>query len=147
MESKSEKAVESFKSGYNCAQSVLSAYSEELNIKPDLAQSITSGFGGGMAKLQHTCGAVTGAFMVMGIYNGNIYSDNNERKVKTMAMIREFNDKFTSIHGTTECKSLIKTDLNTDEGMQYAIENNVFEKICEKCVADSITIIDGILEK
>jgi C_GCAxxG_C_C family probable redox protein len=62
MEKKEDKAIGLFKSGLNCAQSVLTAYAEELDFDKNLALSISCGFGGGMGRLQETCGAVTGSF-------------------------------------------------------------------------------------
>ncbi len=67
MKSKEEIAVESFRSGLNCAQSVVAAYADEMSFDRNLALSISCGFGGGMGRLQETCGAATGAFMILGI--------------------------------------------------------------------------------
>ena len=63
-----EKAIRSFKSGLNCAQAVLTSYSDELKFDNNMALSVACGFGGGMGRLQETCGAVTGSFMVLGIH-------------------------------------------------------------------------------
>lgn len=144
MKTKAEKAVSSFKSGLNCAQAVFTAYAEEFNMNPELALSVSCGFGGGMGRLQETCGAVTGAFMVLGIHNCKKYKDNKERKEKTYAMVQEFSDKFKSIYGTMDCRLLINCDLRTEEGQRYAKENKVHEIICEKCVSDSIRIIEEL---
>lgn len=141
MDIKVEKAISSFKSDLNCAQSVLSAYTEELNLDPDLALAISCGFGGGMGRLQETCGAVTGAIMVLGIYNRPKFNSNSERKEKTYVMVREFSEKFKALHGTTSCKALLNCDLQTEEGRRYAREHGLYETICEKCVADSVRII------
>lgn len=48
---KEKKAVETFRSGNNCAQSVLSTFAEKYDIDNDVALSIASGFGAGMGKL------------------------------------------------------------------------------------------------
>jgi len=144
---KEEKAIDSFKSGLNCAQSVLTSYSDELNFDYHLALSIACGFGAGMGRLQETCGAVTGSFMVFGIYNCKKHSDNKERKEKTYSMIQRFADKFKAIHGATDCKSLLNCDLRTKEGRRYAHDNNLYEKVCEKCILDSIKIIEGLIEE
>lgn len=146
MKSKVDKAIDSFRSGLNCAQSVVSAYTDELNVDNRLAMSISCGFGGGMGRLQETCGAVTGAFMVIGIYNCKKYSDNKDRKEESYAMIQRFSDKFKSINGATDCKTLINCDLKTEEGHRYAKENNLFEKVCEKCISDSVGIIEELIE-
>jgi len=147
MKSTEEKAITSFKAGLNCAQAVLTAYSDKLKFDNDLALTVSCGFGGGMGRLQETCGAVTGSYMVLGIYNGGRFSDNKDRKEETYSMIQKFNEKFKQINGTTDCISLLKIDLKTEEGQRYAKENNLFETICEKCISDSIRIVEELVEK
>ena len=144
MKMKEKTAINIFRSGLNCAQTVLTTFTEDLKIDPELAKGISCGFGAGMGRLQETCGAVTGSFMVLGIYNSKKFKDNKDRKDKTYSMIQLFSDKFTSLHGTMNCKKLINCDLRTEEGRIYATENNVFETICEKCILDSITILKDI---
>lgn len=141
-----EKAIRSFKSGLNCSQAVLSAYSDKLNFDNNLALSVACGFGGGMGRLQLTCGAVTGSYMVLGVYNCNKFADNNERKEKTYSMVQKFSEKFKKINGTTDCISLLNCDLKTEEGHRYAKDNNLFETVCEKCISDSISIINELIE-
>jgi len=145
MNTKEEKALISFRSGLNCAQAVLNSYSEALDFDKSIALNISSGFGGGMGRLQETCGAVTGSYMVLGVYNGRKYSDNAEKKEVTYKMIREFSEKFKSLNGTTNCRSLLKCDLSTEEGHRYAVENNLFGTTCEKCILDSMRITDELI--
>lgn len=147
MESKENKAIQSFRSGANCAQAVLTAYSDDLNLDKDLAMSISSGFGGGMGRLQETCGAVTGAFMVLGLYNSNRFTDNQDNKAKTYSMIQKFSQKFQTIHGSIHCSSLLNCDLKTNEGQAYLKENKLVEKVCEKCISTSIGLLEELLER
>jgi C_GCAxxG_C_C family probable redox protein len=141
------KAIGSFRSGLNCAQAVLTAYSDDLSFDNKLALDISCGFGGGMGRLQETCGAVTGSFMVLSIYNSKKYIDNKDKKEETYSMIQKFSDKFTSIHGSIDCKTLLKCDLKTKEGQQYLQENNLSQTVCEKCISDSIRIIEELIKK
>lgn len=67
--SRADKAIDSFRAGNNCAQSVLLAFKDDFNFDENLASKISVGFGGGMGRLQEKCGAVTGAFMVIGLYS------------------------------------------------------------------------------
>ena len=62
-----ERAMELFKQGYNCSQSVFGAFAEECGIDFETALKLSSSFGGGMARLREVCGAVSGMFMVAGI--------------------------------------------------------------------------------
>ena len=142
---KQEKASQAFDSGLNCAQSVMLPFAEELQFDPKLALKISCGFGAGMGRLQKTCGAVTGSFMVIGIYNCGRYIDNQDRKEKSYAMIRSFNDRFMAIHDTTDCKNLIRCDLQTEEGQRYAKENGLFVTVCDQCVRDAVAIVDDLI--
>jgi C_GCAxxG_C_C family probable redox protein len=145
IELKGEIAIRSFNADLNCAQSVMTAYMEEFNIDTEIALSVSCGFGGGMGRLQETCGAVTGAFMVLGIHNCKRYTDNKDRKENTYAMIQDFSDKFKSLHGTMNCRMLLNCDLRTEEGQRYVQDNKLHETVCEKCVSDSIRIIEELM--
>jgi C_GCAxxG_C_C family probable redox protein len=146
MSNQIQKAISIFRSGRNCAQAVLTAFSDDLNFDNDFATEISSGFGGGMGRLQEICGAVTGAFMVLGIYNSRKYTDKDEIRDHTYAMIQEFNKQFSAIHHTNNCRLLLGLDLKTNEGRQTMLEQNLSESVCEKCVADSVRILEGLME-
>ena len=85
--------------------------------------------------------------MVFGIYNCNKYSDNKDRKKETYSMVQKYNNEFKRIHGVTNCMSLIKCDLNTEEGQKYLHDNNLHETVCEKCISDSVKIVNKLIEQ
>ena len=147
MESIEEKAIRTFRSGLNCAQAVITAYSEEMKFDNNLALSVSVGFGGGMGRLQKTCGAVTGSFMVLGIHNCKKLSANKDRKEATYSMIQKFSQEFKLINGTTDCLELLKCDLKTEEGNLFAKENNLFGTVCEKCISDSVRTINKLIRQ
>jgi C_GCAxxG_C_C family probable redox protein len=70
MNDKHAQALENFKNGYNCAQSVLSVLAPDLGLHQDTAMKLSSPFGSGIAYMQETCGAVTGALMAIGLKYG-----------------------------------------------------------------------------
>ena len=145
MKSKTEDAIDLFRTGMNCAQAVLMTFSEELDYDREMAARTSCGFGGGMGRLQETCGAATGSFMVLGIHYCKKYPANTDRKETTYTAIQKFNREFLAIHGTMNCKSLLKVDLKTDEGQKILKENNLSEIVCEKCISDSINIVEGLI--
>lgn len=140
-----DRALESFRGGLNCAQAVVSAFSDELKYDNKMALSISCGFGAGMGRLQETCGAVTGSYMVLGIVNSRKFTENKDRKEATYGLIQKFSNRFKQIHGTTDCSSLLNCDLKTEEGHRFAIENNLFGTVCEKCISDSIEILEELI--
>jgi C_GCAxxG_C_C family probable redox protein len=144
MDDRQKIATEIFNSGFNCAQAVLTSYQENFDFDDKFALSISSGFGGGMGRLQKTCGAVTGAFMVIGLYNVRKYKTIAERKAETYKMVQEFHRKFLELNNTSDCSELLTCDLNTEEGKSYQIENGLVEKVCQKCITDSVKILDEL---
>jgi len=62
---KEDIAKSTFNNGYNCAQSVLTPFANQMGIDVSSTMKLASGFGAGMGRLQETCGAVTGAYMVI----------------------------------------------------------------------------------
>jgi len=145
MSNRADRTLTAFRSGLNCSQSVLTAFTEDLNVDNNLALSLSCGFGAGMGRLQGTCGAVTGAFMAIGAYNCKKFTDNKQRKEETYAMVQKFNDRFVALNGATECRKLINCDLTTAEGRKYAHDHQMFENVCEKCIADSVNILEDFI--
>lgn len=85
-----KNAINLFNSGYNCSQSVLSVFSQDVQMPNEKSFHIAAGFGAGMGRLQNTCGAVTGAYMVLGLYNGSKYETNQEVVENSFEMIQAF---------------------------------------------------------
>jgi C_GCAxxG_C_C family probable redox protein len=139
------KAIERFRSGFNCSQSVLASMAGRVNTDVTFLEKVASGFGGGMGHMQGTCGAVTGSFMTISLYCGNRYSDNQERTAEAYRLIKEFDSEFKKLHETTNCMELIGYELDSPEDHDMAVENNVFERVCEKCINDSIDILHKLL--
>ena len=81
------------------------------------------------------------------IYNFQKFADNKDRKEKTYAMIQRFSHKFKSAHTVMDCKTLMGCDLNTEEGQKYVADNNLHEKVCERCIADAIKIVDEMIQE
>jgi len=139
-----EKAVELYKSDYNCAQSVVAAYEDYLGTKTQTLVDMAAGFGGGMGRLQKRCGAATGAFMVMSsLYN----HASQESKDQLTEDIQSFAARFNKIHGDLNCRNLIEYDLNDDDEYQKAKENNVFENKCTKFIETAVSLVEEFIEK
>lgn len=143
--SREKKAIQSFKSGNNCAQSVLSTYADLFPFDQNYVVSLASGFGAGMGRLQETCGAVTGSFMVLGLYNGTKYSNNEKRKEATNQLIQAFSKDFTAEFGTLRCKTLINCDLNTAQGQKEFKERKLNENVCQKCISSAVKLTNQLI--
>src|SRR5699024_4067694 len=67
---KSELAREYFFKGYNCAQSVALAFTEELGMSEETVARTVSGSGGGFVRMREMCGAVSGMVFVLSVLRG-----------------------------------------------------------------------------
>ncbi|MCK4237189.1 MAG: C_GCAxxG_C_C family protein, partial [Candidatus Krumholzibacteria bacterium] len=132
-----ERAASCFKDGFNCSQSVLSTYGTKFGLSRETSLRIASGFGGGMGRMGKTCGAVTGAFIVIGLRYGGAEAGAGEAKEETYRAIGEFAKRFASRNGSIMCRELIDCDISTPEGYALAKERNVFETICTKLIRDA----------
>jgi C_GCAxxG_C_C family probable redox protein len=137
---KSKIAIENFKS-LNCAQSVIMSFAGETNLEERTALKIALGFGGGMG-MGETCGAVTGAYMVLGL---KVQSENKsiqEMKADTKAAVRKFNELFIRKHGALTCKKLLGVDISTPEGSELANQKNLFDTVCPHFVASAADLLE-----
>jgi C_GCAxxG_C_C family probable redox protein len=139
-----EQAVERFKSGFNCSQAVLGSYSEQFGLSCEKAFKVATGFGGGM-RMSDVCGAVTGAFMVLGLKYGNATSENKEAKEKTYEMVIEFTNRFKARNGSVMCRDLLGCDISTPEGNKEAQDKGLFSTLCPELVRDSTEILEEML--
>ena len=103
----SEKAVENFKKGYNCAQSVFLAFAKEFGFDDDTALKLSSSFGGGMGRLREVCGAVSSMFAIAGLKYGYTTPDNDEIKARHYELIPNLAEKFKTCYGTIICRELL----------------------------------------
>jgi C_GCAxxG_C_C family probable redox protein len=128
----------------NCSQSVLTAFCEELGLEKSLALKLALGFGGGMGRCGNTCGAVTGAYMVIGLKQDLKAENAQPIKEKTYSLVKEFNRRFTAVNGSTQCRDLLGTDISTPEGHDAANAKKLFITLCPKLVHDAVEIVEGM---
>ncbi|MDF1560284.1 MAG: C-GCAxxG-C-C family protein [Bacteroidales bacterium] len=134
-----DKAINFFRAGYSCSQAVLMACSGES----DSASRTAAAFGGGMGRQQKTCGAVTGAYIWLGMKYGTAGLPDESDKERVYDKVRVFNTIFTERNGTDQCSDLLGEDLNSREGKARIRARGLSEKVCEKCIRDAIEIIES----
>ena len=139
----SDKAVNNFKMGYNCAQSVFLAFAEDFGFDKDTALKLSSSFGGGMGRLREVCGAVSSMFAIAGLKNGYTEPDNDEIKAEHYARIQALAEKFKAKHETIICREL----LGLPEGAHSPIpsertEQYYQERPCEHFIKTAAEIIE-----
>lgn len=143
----SKNAKDVFAQGFNCAQSVLFTYGKEYFKEDTTALKLASGFGAGISYRGELCGAVSGSLMVIGLHYG--YSDLTMDVAKeiTFKITKEFIEEFEKRNGSVICNRLIKSEINTPEGLEYARQNDLFKKTCPALVESASEILESLMRK
>ena len=122
----SQRSLELFKSGFFCAESVLSAIAEAQGIQSDLIPGIATGFCSGISRTGGMCGAVSGAIMGINLTAGR--KSPSESIETSYTLTQEMICRFESEYGSVNCRQLIGCDLATEAGQQYFMENEIMER-------------------
>ena len=130
----------------NCAQTVLSMFCDDMGIDRNTTLKVAMGFGGGMGGSGRTCGAVTGAYMVLGLAQEISAENLRESSEKTTKLMEKFNRKFMKLHGSMMCKELIGYDLSGNKDIDEARRKEVHDAVCPILVRDSVKILENLLK-
>ena len=144
--SNDSEAVEKFLEGNACSQAVLGHYCQLFDLDRTTAIKLAAGFGAGM-QMAKTCGAVTGAYMVLGLKFGSEESGTSEGRREVYRAVVEFTRKFEQRNGTTDCRDLLGCDLSTAEGSRLAKEQKLFTTVCPRFVKDASELLDEIIDR
>ncbi len=104
---KGEIAKQYFLQGYNCSQSVLLAFCDDLGFDEQTALMLASPFGGGMGRLREVCGTLSGAFMVLGLKRGCSEPKDAQGKTRLYKEVQELAAKFKEDNGSIICRELL----------------------------------------
>jgi C_GCAxxG_C_C family probable redox protein len=138
--------TEKFAEGIDCSMLVLADVAEKIGITTEEAYRTASLFGAGMS-LGSVCGAVTGAFIALGIRYGNHKLNDTEQKDIVFGKRDEFVKRFKDVHGSVNCPVLLGTDISDPEKRIKARNEGLFADICPKfCVTASRILEDMIGE-
>jgi C_GCAxxG_C_C family probable redox protein len=124
---------------------VLSSFGEEFGLARELALKIAGAFGGGMARMGETCGAVTGALMVIGLKYGMTQAKDEASRDKTYKLAQELATRFKERHGSIICRELLGYDLNSPEERKAAYDKGLFSTLCPQLVRDAVEIVEQLL--
>ncbi len=128
MENKIEEARARKRSGeHNCAQAVACTYSDLAGLDEETLLAATHAFGAGMATMEGTCGARTGAAVVVGLATGD--------RARSRVLIKDIMENFRKRNGSTVCREL------------KGIGTGCPLRQCEDCVADAAEFLEEALQR
>ena len=120
-------------------------YAPELGMDANEAARIAAPFGAGMSRMGWTCGAVSGALMVIGMRYGHEAGTDYETKERLFQLSQTFLVEFEAHHGSVVCRDLLGRDLSLPGELEQIREEGTFELLCPKLVGDAVEILETIL--
>jgi C_GCAxxG_C_C family probable redox protein len=142
---KPDAAVACFRQGFSCSQAVLSAFAGELGLDRETALRLSQPFGGGIARRADWCGALTGAFLAVGLKYGRTKAEDGAARDRTYALVNELIARFEAGHGAVKCRDLLGCDIGTPAGQKEAEERKLHQTRCEDFVRDAAALLEEIL--
>lgn len=139
MSERSDRAVELFRKGFACSQSVLAAYSDLFGLDEKTALRISDGFGGGIARRQDLCGAVSRAVMLLGLRYGRTRAEDTEAHERTFSYVNRLCEEFTRKYGSLDCRDILGCDWPTVRS------RGLRDSVCTKCVRDASQTVEHLL--
>ncbi|MCR4410167.1 MAG: C-GCAxxG-C-C family protein [Candidatus Saccharicenans sp.] len=141
------RARKLFQEGFSCSQAVFTPFAVEAGLEEETALKLSQVMGGGMSHLGLTCGAVTGALLVIGLHFGRTRAEDRAAKELTYELAQKFCRQFTEKFGSINCTDLIGCSLKTPQGLELASQNNLFEKFCSGYVEEAGRLLEEILSE
>ncbi len=144
---KAERAEAEFKRGFVCSQAVFTAFSREMGLDQEAALKLASGLGAGMGRTGQACGAVTGAYLAIGLKYGRSRLEDEAARTKTYALVQEFDRRFKAKYGSVNCRELIGLDLGDPAQYEQAKNEGRFWTICAPLVRAATEITEELFAK
>lgn len=140
-------ASESFKNGYNCAQSIISAFGPELGLSRELGLRMTTGLGAGVNHSGNTCGAVLGAYLVIGLKYGIERPSDKKGKEKTREILDRFSKRFMETYPSLMCRDILGADVSKPEELEILRKEDKFDSFCPHVVEVAAAIVEELLDE
>lgn len=102
-----QRGRDNFLKGYNCAQSVVEAFSDLFDVDREALLRLAASFGGGMGRLRMTCGAVSGMFVLAGLENGSPVAGDLDARTVNYALVQELGARFKAENDSLVCAELL----------------------------------------
>jgi len=138
-------ATETFRNGFNCAQSIIAAFAPERGVSRGISLKLATGLGGGINGQRGTCGAVVGALIVLGLHFGIDDPSDDEGREKYKLMVNKFSEKFLKQHNSLKCGELLAKEAGNPELVEELMQKGDFQDFCTGVVDDAALLLEEIL--
>lgn len=139
-----EEITDLFIKGIDCSQVVTEKFADQMGMTKEQARKVSSCFGGGMM-CGETCGAVTGALMVLGMKYGHSVEDDMAQKEMMMQKTAEFKKLFQEKYPSCICRDLLGYDLGKPGELEKVMESGKLLSFCPGIVEATIEALEKVL--
>ena len=141
-------AEENFKTGYNCAQAVVLAFSDLHGMDERTAARLSSSFGGGMGRLREVCGSVSGMFLAAGMLYGYEEPKDFQGKKEHYERIQQLEKAFEEENGSIVCRELLGLDKKKEDPTpEQRTEAYYKKRPCAKLIHMSAAILEQYIKE
>ncbi len=163
-----ESAMEYFRKGYNCCQSVLLAFSDITGLDTDALSAVGCGLGGGVARMRDVCGSVSAMAILAGFISPAAQSSEpgaetspaaagatassprqdgtstalHESRKACYSLVQQLAGEFRGLNGSIVCRELLGLRTGTPQNPvpQQRDEHYYQARPCERLVGDAAGI-------
>lgn len=147
MSNRSDQSQQLFKSGYNCCQSVMGAFKDVVGIDEKTLMKLYDGFGGGMARMRLTCGAVSAIASIVGMLYSNGNMGDLQNRYEVYKKVQEAVGVFKEKHGSVICGEILSGVITGGDGPRPEERTKEYyqKRPCLGCINDATLIIETFL--
>lgn len=170
-----ETAMEYFRKGYNCCQSVLLAFSDVTGLDADALAAVGCGLGGGVARMREVCGSVSAMAILAGFISpasqspvsdseispatgdasrttpeaGTSSTALHESRKACYSLVQSLASEFREQNGSIVCRELLGLRAGAAQNPEPAqrTEQYYHARPCERLVGDAALIFARYLYK
>lgn len=142
-----DMVIEKFKNGIDCGQVVTEQFEAETGLTVSLLRKVSACYAAGMMRGE-TCGAVLGAYNVIGLIYGHSEEGDEAQKGKMLEKMLRFNEYFGEKYSEGfQCKELLGADISTPEGGKKINEENLLFTKCPQICCDVVEVLKRVISE
>lgn len=146
MTSRVDKAVDMFKDGYSCAQSLLGVYGPLLGVEHEVALRLAAPLAGGVSRTDGPCGAATGALLVLGLKFGHSDPDDEIGSERIRDLTQDFLRLYAERTGSTLCTDILGVNLSVPADLERAEAEELYDVSCPGAVRTAAELLEEMLD-
>lgn len=143
---RSERAAEAFRRGYNCSQAVAVAFHDAVGLTESQAARLASSFGGGMGRMREVCGGVSGMLLIAGILYGYDTPGDDTAKKRHYTLVQSLAGQFREVAGSIVCREILKNP-PSDPNPTPRDADFYRKRPCARLVALAAQILDDYIRE